>query len=1112
MLRSLLLLSFISSLLSDLCGQTTIVTSNDTSICLGGSAILTATVTSGSYGTSSYTFDSIDYSPEPFLGGTPIDQSFTYCSPGGSAHDDCWGGPFPIGFSFCFFSQIHTQFYVGTNGWISFSYPLNSWTNFTPVTLPNSGSNVPKNVIFAPWQDWQPDGLDNNNHMFYYNTGTAPNRKLVIYWKSCPMYNCTSGPGLPPLGTFQIVINEQNSIIENNIQAKPACTAWQNNKATQGVQDSTGTIAFIVPGRNQTSWTAYNESTRFVPGGLTWYTGGYPGGLLVGSGTPFSVSPAVTTTYTAVVQECDGSFATWNVIVTVINAQFNYSKSSYCQAEPNPTPTVSIPTGTFTASPAGIVFVNPNTGTINLAASTPGSYTITYTITSPCTVSSNQSLTIYSTPNTPTPLATYVSRCGPGQVTFGVVQPPGVTIHWYDAAVGGNLLPFPGATVTTNVISTTHYYAEAVTNGSTCTSLSRADIIVVIKPIPIITNTILNYTICSGDSLKINLFSTLPSSIFYWTAFSNAVTLTGYSNGSGLKISQKLVNSGSVYDTVTYSVVAIADTCTSDTVKFIVTVKPYFDVTATPLTQTICSDNSITVNLSSSNSATTFSWTATGNYPGLSGYSNGSGKTISQTLINTGPANGTVTYKIVPHGLGCSGDTVVSTVLVHPLPVPAISGLALVCVGSMGVIYSTQPGMTNYQWTVSGGGMVTAGGTATNNSITITWNTPGAQSVSVNYHDANGCTAASSTVYPVTVNPIPGVAGMITGTAVLCQASTGIAYSVGAVSSATSYTWTLVPGTAGVITGNSNSITIDWSAAFSGTASLTVKGVNNCGNGASSPAFSILVNPKPFISFIMCTDSITIPTARIIQLREGIPSGGTYTGAGVNTATGTFNPAAAGIGANIITYSYTNVNSCVNSASRIITVINPDLFVCGGNLKDVRDNKLYNTVLIGAQCWMAESFNYGTAIVSTQDQFDNCTPEKYCYGDIPANCTNYGGFYQWDELIAYSVVSGSQGSWPPGWHVPAEAEWTLLFSNFINNGFAGSALKATGYSGFNALIEGVSFFNHGYSFNNFAGFYWSSDSHGAYKAWAHGMNSFNASVSFYPSSRSNAFSVRCIKD
>ena len=174
--------------------------------------------------------------------------------------------------------------------------------------------------------------------------------------------------------------------------------------------------------------------------------------------------------------------------------------------------------------------------------------------------------------------------------------------------------------------------------------------------------------------------------------------------------------------------------------------------------------------------------------------------------------------------MGCTGDTVVSTVLVHPLPVPAISGLAVLCVGTSGVIYSTQPGMTIYQWAVSGGGTVTSGGTATNNTVTITWNTPGAQSVSVNYHDAHGCTAIISTVYPVTVNPIPGTPGPITGTAVLCQGASGIAYTVVAVTDATSYTWTLVPGTAGIITGNTTSITINWSATLQELQALRLKG------------------------------------------------------------------------------------------------------------------------------------------------------------------------------------------------------------------------------------------------------------------------------------------------
>jgi uncharacterized protein (TIGR02145 family) len=417
--------------------------------------------------------------------------------------------------------------------------------------------------------------------------------------------------------------------------------------------------------------------------------------------------------------------------------------------------------------------------------------------------------------------------------------------------------------------------------------------------------------------------------------------------------------------------------------------------------------------------------------------------------------------------------------------------------------------MTNYQWVVSAGGTITAGGTTNSNSVTVTWNTPGAQTVSVNYHDINSCTAAAPTVYPVTVNPLPGIPGIITGTTVLCQGSTGIAYSIGVIPNTTSYNWILLPATAGTISGNTMSMTINWSAAFIGTASLTVEGVNSCGVGNLSPALSILVNPNPIVSYIICTDSVTTPTAGIISLREGIPLGGTWSGIGVNPVTSTFNPVIAGLGTHLITYSYTNVNGCISNASHTITVASPGVFFCGGSMKDVRDGKQYQTIQIGAQCWMAENLNFGSMIPGSVVQRDNCVPEKYCYNDNAANCGPQT-YYQWDELMTYTNVTGTQGVCPPGWHIPREAEWTILFNNYIDNGFAGSALKSTGYSGFNALVLGANFFNRNYYFNNFAGIYWSSDAHGPYKAWAHGMNSFDPSVSYYPASRSNAFSVRCI--
>ena len=114
--------------------------------------------------------------------------------------------------------------------------------------------------------------------------------------------------------------------------------------------------------------------------------------------------------------------------------------------------------------------------------------------------------------------------------------------------------------------------------------------------------------------------------------------------------------------------------------------------------------------------------------------------------------------------------------------------------------------------------------------------------------------------------------------------------------------------------------------------------------------------------------------------------------------------------------------------------------------------------------------------------------------------------------MGYLSTPAGQGLCPPTWHVPTEAEWTLLFSNFINNGFAAAALKYTGFSGYNAFLYGASHMNRVMNWDGFATMFWSSNAHGVYKAWAHGMNSFDPSVSLYPSFRNNAFQVRCVKD
>jgi uncharacterized protein (TIGR02145 family) len=279
---------------------------------------------------------------------------------------------------------------------------------------------------------------------------------------------------------------------------------------------------------------------------------------------------------------------------------------------------------------------------------------------------------------------------------------------------------------------------------------------------------------------------------------------------------------------------------------------------------------------------------------------------------------------------------------------------------------------------------------------------------------------------------------------------------------------------------------------------------NGC-PGTGSPVI-VTVDPLPVVTLNACWDVLTTTDAKPFTLKGGIPLGGTYSGPGVSA--GMFTPSVAGVGNHVITYAYTNGFGCSGMTNQGISVIAPLPFTCGNTLTDVRDNMTYPTIPIGTQCWMATNLKFGSLVVKTLHQRDNCIPEKYQSGII----SQESAVYQWDELMNYTTTPSGQGLCPPGWHVPSEPEWLALFNFYSGYGFAGSALKNGGFSGFNALFPGVMHQNTIWSFDNFATMFWSSTPHGIYKAWAHGMNSFNPSVSYYPSLRSNAFSVRCLKD
>ncbi len=209
-------------------------------------------------------------------------------------------------------------------------------------------------------------------------------------------------------------------------------------------------------------------------------------------------------------------------------------------------------------------------------------------------------------------------------------------------------------------------------------------------------------------------------------------------------------------------------------------------------------------------------------------------------------------------------------------------------------------------------------------------------------------------------------------------------------------------------------------------------------------------------------------------------------------------------------------------------------FTCGVSTVQDVDANVYDTIQVGAQCWMKQNMRVGTRIGGATTQTSNATIEKWCYGDSDANCTSDnpnepdGGLYQWDEAMQYSTTTGAQGICPTGWHIPSHDEFTTLERAVCTSGSCatdfpydttttgyrgtneGTKLKSGGTSGLEFNLAGLgvsgSFFNRAA-----AGNFWSSTESGG-GAWGRGVASITAQVGRATDNKSSGLSVRCLKD
>ena len=143
-------------------------------------------------------------------------------------------------------------------------------------------------------------------------------------------------------------------------------------------------------------------------------------------------------------------------------------------------------------------------------------------------------------------------------------------------------------------------------------------------------------------------------------------------------------------------------------------------------------------------------------------------------------------------GTGCAAQTPTShSVKVNQSTPPSITPSQNPVCESFSAVYTTQPGMSAYTWTVSPGGTINSGlGT---NSINVTWNTTTTQTVKANFTNTHNCTAPAPTVDTVNINPLPITT--INGNLTVCQDfPTLYAYQTSVIDPLATYNWQIIAG------------------------------------------------------------------------------------------------------------------------------------------------------------------------------------------------------------------------------------------------------------------------------------------------------------------------------
>ena len=754
------------------------------------------------------------------------------------------------------------------------------------------------------------------------------------------------------------------------VNSAPYCKALTPAGAPSGASTISGSI-FACPGVTETysvtnqvnrvfDWTIPNNATLLTGQGTNsitvQYNAGFNGGNIcvrVGNGcawsgfrcmTIYAGVPGTPTAITGPTEVCTGTM-------------------TYSTGPSNGVPVTSY---TWTVAP-GVTLVGQGNDTVQITFPINYNYTDIYVkANNGCGSSSNRSVRVRATPETPQPIIGLASGICNGTTPYTVPSSPTAVSYNWTLTGPGTILTGQG----TNNINID--YPNTFISGKICVTITNA--CATGSPRCLLTSKNIalseqpqDFETCNSTQAMFSVGALGMNLQYQWRK--NGAPLSNGGKISGANSDTLYITGADSTDADQYDVI-VSNNCgssiTSNTATLDIKQVPAKPGAISGVQATTCPGTSgIIYSVPLQMDATSYLWTYTDGVQILNGQGTDAVTLAFDSTINSG-------YSVFVYAVNECGQSLdsASSWTRYKVSTPTITGPARVCENLPGVNYMAPAvaGASSYNWTIPAGATLVSG--QTTNAIVVDFG-PTYTGGDVTVTASNICftTPVKKLATVIDMPSVPtSLSGQVYGT---CK--TQLVYTAGNSNHATSYKWTLPPNSSIILGNFTNTVTVDFQNPGSGTYSLCVAGNNACRTGTyrciqvraipERPA-SIVANPSVFCANQTGVAFSTAGSVGADSYTWALPSTSTIT-SGQNTSS-----ILADIGTNNGTITVMGVNQCGNSGTRT--------YAMTLNCREGFDkSELVQSVLLApnpANDWVKLSFNSETA--GTPEALSNCN-ESY---------------------------------------------------------------------------------------------------------------------------------------